>query len=106
MSDYWTPNNPNAKYPDWTSGQRTYFDTHLYQDASFLRLKNLQVGVALPNKWMEAQKVFKAVRFTFTGRNLLTATKYEGIDPEIAGNLARGVVGASKQYLFGIELTF
>lgn len=106
VSDYWTPNNPNAKYPDWTSGQRTYFDTHLYQDASFLRLKNLQVGVALPNKWMEAQKVFKSVRFTFTGRNLLTATKYEGIDPEIAGNLARGVVGASKQYLFGIELTF
>ena len=106
VSDYWTPNNRNARFPDWTKGQRTYFDTHLYEDASFLRLKNLQIGIALPNRWMEAQKVFESVRFTFTGRNLLTATNYSGIDPEIAGNLARGVVGSSKQYLFGVELTF
>ena len=106
VSDYWTPNNRDAKYPDWTTGQRTDFDTHLYHDASFMRLKNLQVGIALPNKWMEASKVFNSVRFTFTGRNLLTFTKYEGIDPEIDSNLTRGRVGASKQYLFGVELTF
>lgn len=106
VSDYWTPDNPNAQYPDWTKGQRTYFDTHLYNNASFLRLKNLQVGISLPNKWLEAQKVFDSVRFTFTGRNLLTFTKYPGIDPEIDSNLTRGRVGASKQYLFGIELTF
>lgn len=106
VSDYWTPNNPNAQYPDWTKGQRTYFDTHLYHNASFMRLKNLQVGVALPNNWLEAQKLFKGVRFTFTGRNLWTVTKYPGIDPEVDSNLTRGRVGASKQYLFGIELTF
>ena len=106
VSDYWTPNNPNAQYPDWTKGQRTYFDTHLYQNASFMRLKNLQIGVALPNKWLEAQKLFSGVRLTFTGRNLWTVTKYPGIDPEVDSNLTRGRVGASKQYLIGIELTF
>ena len=106
VSDYWTPNNPNAQYPDWTKGQRTYFDTHLYHNASFMRLKNLQVGVALPNKWLEAQKLFSGVRLTFTGRNLWTITKYPGIDPEVDSNLTRGRVGASKQYLIGIELTF
>ena len=106
VSDYWTPNNKNAQYPDWTKGQRTYFDTHLYHNASFMRLKNLQVGVTLPNRWMEAQNVFDSVRFTFTGRNLWTVTKYPGIDPEIDSNLTRGRVGASKQFLFGLELTF
>ena len=71
-----------------------------------MRLKNLQVGVTLPNRWMEAQNVFDSVRFTFTGRNLWTVTKYPGIDPEIDSNLTRGRVGASKQFLFGLELTF
>ena len=107
VSDYWTPSNPNAKYPDWTiSGMRTQFDTHVYEDASFLRLKNLQIGVSLPNKWMEAQKVFEGVKLTFTGRNLLTFTKFSGIDPEIDSNLTRGQAGATKQYLVGLELTF
>ena len=105
-SDFWTPDNPNAKYPDWTQGYTLQFDTHLYENASFLRLKSLQVGVALPNKWLEAQKVFDSVRFTFTGRNLLTLTKYTGPDPEIDMNLSMGIPGTTKQYLFGLELTF
>ncbi|MBR3013087.1 MAG: SusC/RagA family TonB-linked outer membrane protein [Bacteroidales bacterium] len=106
VSDYWTPENPNAKYPDWTKGQRTYFCTHLYHDASFMRLKNLQIGASIPNRWLESQKLFDSVRLTFTGRNLLTLTKYPGIDPEVDSNLTRGRVGASKQYLIGLELTF
>ena len=106
VSDYWTPNNKNAQYPDWTKGYVMQFDTHLYEDASFLRLKNLQVGVALPNKWLEAQKLFDSVKLTFTGRNLLTFTKYTGVDPEIDGNLTYGRLGGSKQYLVGLEFTF
>lgn len=106
VSDYWTPTNTNAKYPDWTKGYVMQFDTHLYEDASFLRLKNLQVGVALPNKWIESQKVFKKVQLTFTGRNLLTFTNYTGVDPEVDGNLTYGRAGNSKQYLAGLELSF
>ncbi|MBO4671156.1 MAG: SusC/RagA family TonB-linked outer membrane protein [Bacteroidales bacterium] len=106
VSDYWTPSNKDAMYPDWTKGYVMQFDTHLYEDASFLRLKNLQFGVALPNKWLEAQKLFDSVKLTFTGRNLLTFTNYTGLDPEISGNLTYGRVGNSKQYLVGLEFTF
>ena len=106
VSDFWTPTNRNAQWPDWSKGYVMQFDTHLYEDASFLRLKSLQVGIALPNKWLEAQKVFKGVKITFTGRNLLTATNYTGIDPEVDSNLSYGRPGNSKQYLGGIELTF
>ena len=106
VSDYWTPTNKDAAWPDWSKGYTMQFDTHLIEDGSFLRLKNLQIGVSLPNKWMEASKLFDSVRFTFTGRNLLTFTKYSGPDPEIDSNLSLGIPGTTKQYLFGVELTF
>lgn len=82
------------------------FDTHLIEDGSFLRLKSLQVGVAVPNKWLEAQKVFDSIRLTFTGRNLWTLTNYSGPDPEIDSNLSMGIPGTTKQYLVGLELNF
>ena len=106
VSDFWTPEHTDAAWPDWSKGYVMQFDTHLYENASFLRLKNLMVGVSLPNKWLESQKVFKGIKLTFTGRNILTFTKYTGIDPEVDSNLSYGRPGNSKQYLGGIELTF
>ena len=106
VSDFWTPTNTDAAWPDWTKGYTMQFDTHLYENASFLRLKSLQVGIALPNKWLEAQKVFNSVRLTFTGRNLFTVTNYTGIDPEVDSNLSYGRPGNTKQYLVGLELSF
>ena len=106
VSDYWTPTHTNATYPDWTKGYTMQFDTHLIEDASFLRLKSLQIGYSLPNKWMEASKLFDSVRFTFTGRNLLTFTKYSGSDPEIDENLSMGIPGTTMQFLLGVELNF
>ena len=42
--NYWTPENPNAAFPDWSQGYVMQFDTHLLENASFLRLKNLQMS--------------------------------------------------------------
>ncbi len=107
VSDFWTPDNTDAEYPAWSKGAVMQFDTHLLEDASFLRLKNLQVGYALPKKALAwSNGVLKDVKITFTGRNLLTATKYTGIDPEINSNLTYGVAGNSKQFLGGLEITF
>ena len=82
------------------------FDTHLVENASFLRLKSLQIGISLPNKWIEAQKLFNSVRLTFIGRNLFTITNYTGVDPEVDSNLTYGRPGNTKQYLVGLELSF
>ena len=106
ISDFWTPANRNAKWPDWTKGETVQFDTHIYENASFLRLKALQVGYSLPESLLKNQKVFKGVRISFTGRNLLTATKYSGIDPEVDSNLSIGMPGNTKQFVAGLELTF
>jgi len=53
-----------------------------YEDASFVRLRNVSLGVELSkftNKdWL------KKCQLVFSGRNLLTFTDYSGMDPEIS----------------------
>ena len=104
ISDFWTEVNKDAAWPDWRNGAVMQFDTHLIEDASFLRMKNVQVAYSLPLR--NAQKVFRDVKLTFTGRNLLTFTRYSGIDPENDTNVSLGLPANSKQYLFGFEFTF
>ena len=104
--DYWTPENTDAKYPDWSKGYVMQMDSHCYEDADFLRLKNLQVAYTLPKRFLGNQNVFNGLKISFTGRNILTLTKYSGLDPEVDSNLTLGRVGNSKQYLVGLELTF
>ncbi len=106
VSDFWTPYNTNAKFPDWSKGYQMQFDTHLLEDASFLRLKSLVVGYSLPQSWLKNQNVIKSATFTLTGRNLLTFTKYTGLDPEVDSNLTVGIPGNTLQVLGGIELKF
>lgn len=106
VSDFWTPYNTDAQYPDWSKGYNMEFDTHVLENASFLRLKNLTIGYALSKKALGTQNVVKGVQFTLTGRNLWTVTKYTGIDPEMDSNLTYGVPGNTLQVLGGIEIKF
>lgn len=106
VADFWTPTNTDAKYPDWSKDVAMQLDTHLFEDADFLRLKNLQLAYALPERILKRQNVISGLKFSFTGRNLFTLTPYSGIDPEVDSNLSLGIVGNSKQYLFGVELVF
>lgn len=82
------------------------FDTHLLENASFLRLKNLTLAYNLPSQWMEATGFMKAVRLSFTGRNLFTVTGYDGADPEIDSNLTMGGYPATRQFVLGVDVTF
>ena len=105
-ADYWTEDNKNAQFPNWEEGYTLQFDDSMLENASFLRLKNLQIGYQLPKSLLAWQNVLSDVKFTATARNLFTVTNYGGIDPEVDSNLVRGIIGNSKQFLFGIELTF
>jgi TonB-linked SusC/RagA family outer membrane protein len=50
-------------------------------DASYIRLKNVQVSYQLPVKWISKAKI-KNANLYVQGQNLLTFTKYIGLDPE------------------------
>ena len=52
-----------------------------FTDVSYIRLKNLALSWGLPQKWMDKAH-FRNVRFYLHGQNLLTITRYKGLDPE------------------------
>ena len=87
-------------------GEVLTFDTHLLENASFLRLKNLSVGYQLPQTWMNKTKFIRSCKFTVSARNLFTITKYKGADPEIDSNLTYGAYPSTRQFTIGAELTF
>ncbi len=82
------------------------FDTRVLQNASFLRLKNLTLSYSLPQQWMQATRFFDSVRIYATARNLFTATKYKGGDPEKEGNISLGFYPGTRQYMLGVEVSF
>ena len=53
-------------------------------DASYIRLKNVALSYALPDKWQRAMRM-QSCRVFFQGQNLLTITNYKGLDPETQG---------------------
>ena len=82
------------------------FDTHLLENSSFLRLKNLTLAYDLPSKWMKATNFMTGARLSFTGRNLFTVTKFKGADPEIDTNISYGGYPATRQFVLGVEVNF
>lgn len=81
-------------------------DDHLVENASFLRLKNLTIQYALPQSVLRHTKVIERCNFFVTGRNLLTWTDFTGYDPEPDQNLVHFGYPNTRQYVFGVELTF
>jgi len=89
--DAWTPENPSNTVPavyigsGWYEGGYggiyAYGSTYHLPDASYLRLKNINISYALPAKWVGKFKS-KGVSVYVSGDNLLTWTKYPGLDPE------------------------
>ncbi|HCS87667.1 MAG TPA: SusC/RagA family protein, partial [Bacteroidales bacterium] len=87
------------------------------QNAAYIRLKNLQIGYTLPDKWMQKIHVQK-LRIYFSAENLFTATKLATMfDPETidGGNnnsekdwRTRNNGNAyplSQEYSFGLSIT-
>lgn len=75
-------------------------------DASFLRLKNVTLSYNLPQAWLKYTKVLQNVRVYAQGQNLITWTKFEGFDPEDDANLTLGRYPTSRQFTFGLDVTF
>ena len=81
--------------------------TLLVHDASFLRLRNLQVGYTLPAQ-LTRKAYIQRLRFYASFDNLLTITGYKGMDPEIGSTMGidKGVYPQARVYTFGLNLTF
>ena len=88
-SDYNTPITINGETGAWTAFYRGVYavvsrngtKNYFYEDASFLRLRNVNVAVDLSKL---TKTPFRSCQLLFTGRNLWTHTHYSGMDPEIS----------------------
>lgn len=96
IDNAWTPEHPENTYPRIErgyaalNGQRSMYEPNDYylQNVGFLRVKNLSLGVTVPQKLTKKFSVEK-MRLFFSGENIFTwsfgnLTKY--VDPEQAGS--------------------
>ncbi|HCF81833.1 TonB-dependent receptor [Petrimonas sp.] len=90
----WDGTNPNRRASTW-----------YLQDASFLRLKNLTVGYIIPAN-ITSKVSIDRIRLYFSGDNLLTFTKYKGLDPERAGDGRFVQYPQNKIVSFGVNVEF
>lgn len=81
-------------------------DSHLLEDASFLRLKNISLSYALPRKLVQRTRVMEGVRFFAQAQNLFTFTRFGGMDPESSANVYQATYPMSRQFTFGAEIGF
>lgn len=104
--DRWTPANPSTKLPR-VGGQNNQVPSTFYiEDASYLRLKNLELGYTLPAATTQKFGVSK-LRIYLGAQNLLTFTKMKNFDPERArGGNTDQLTPLYKVYTFGVNLKF
>lgn len=84
-------------------GYQNNYESDLYLfKGDYLKLKNLTIGYTLPVNI--SQKVFaQSIRAYVSGENLLTITKYPGVDPEMDAGVGYPTI---KQFAFGLNVTF
>lgn len=109
---YYDPANPNDPRTNTTAKNtrlkandpqnRAVASNHWLYDATWVKLKNLQIGYNLPEAWTKRLMLQRA-RIYFSGENLLLITAFPGLDPEIGSGVGYPTM---KQYSFGVNLTF
>lgn len=122
MTNYWTPNNPDARYPRLasigspsnTNNWRNGSDLYRY-NAAYARLKNVNIGYTLPSA-LTRKAGIQRIRVSAIGQNLFTLSKLKFIDPETTefGNSVSPNTGSNsaRNYLLpifigaGLDITF
>jgi TonB-linked SusC/RagA family outer membrane protein len=85
-------------------GTARQFSSRDVQDASFIRLRNLQVGY---NFVIQNEKIgIRSIRLWGQGQNLFTWTKWRGFDPEESNNIATYEFPNPRTYTIGLDINF
>ncbi|MFH0756850.1 MAG: SusC/RagA family TonB-linked outer membrane protein, partial [Bacteroidota bacterium] len=110
--DRWTPTNTNTDIPKANLERGYVFSDRWVEDASYIRLKNISLGYNFSESILRRIK-FRSVRIYVSAQNILTFTKYKGVDPEIAYNSSNTNLGLDyagypnvKSVTFGLNLGF
>lgn len=103
--NHWSESTPNGTLPRLTTlGSANNYSTNSLwvTDASFLKLRTLELYYKLPARWMKNQRVVKAAKLYVRGHDLFCADGIDIADPEVLGTTHP----AMRQFTFGFNLQF
>lgn len=109
----WTPQNTNTTVARATDSPVPQVTDRYIENGSYLKLKNASLGYTFSNAL--ASKIHaKLIRVYVSGQNLLTITKYTGLDPEVNfydnDNTKQGIDYGTyppvRTFLAGLNVTF
>ena len=106
--DYWTPENPGAKFPspglNSTANKlySNYKSAFRYEKADYLKIKDITLAYNLP-KCLLGKVGISNCRVYGSLKNFLTWSKIDNYDPERGGSIAFPM---QKQVVLGINLEF
>jgi len=102
--DYWTPVNTGARYQrpgiagsDGIAGDR-------WAPRSFIRLQNVRLSYDVEASALDRVGI-KNLKLFFSGKNLITLTKWEGWDPETGARVDDSTRPVMRNFSFGVNLT-
>lgn len=99
---------PHSKYPRAFNKDDKFntrwSDFWLY-DASFIRLKNLEIAYNMPKRWLKALNM-QSIRVYLVGNNLFTIDKIKFQDPESSASAAGQYYPQLRTYTVGVNVTF
>jgi len=104
--DYWTPENPDARYR-----QIGYYTVALgetfspYVQRSFVRLQDVTLSYNLSQSLIQKLK-FSKLKVFLNGKNLITWTDWDGWDPETGSGLDAGAYPLLRSYTIGLNVEF
>lgn len=104
---YEDPYNQDVLFPRLStinSGNNSRPSTWWYRDASYIRLKNVELGYALNQNWVKRMHL-EAIKLYVQGENLYTWDKVKFWDPEITGR-SGSRYPISSTWTFGLNVTF
>lgn len=112
VNNHWSVDNPNpnARYPrlngvEYSNNNNTKRSTFWTRDASFIRLKNVEIGYTFPKRWTEKARI-QNLRLYVSGVNLLTwAPDMHLYDPEL-GTTDGQKYPPSRVFNVGLNINF
>ncbi|MBB5284270.1 TonB-linked SusC/RagA family outer membrane protein [Rhabdobacter roseus] len=109
----WSPENQtNANYRAGGQGPIGYHSSRVLEDGSYLRLKTLALSYSIPQRIVSKLSIAN-LSLTMSAQNLLTWTRYSGMDPEVSARNSVLTPGfdfsaypQARTVLFGLNATF
>ena len=95
-----------------STGLNSQMSTWHIEDGSYLRIRNITLGVTLPQKWVNTIKIQNA-RVYVSAQNPFTFTRYSGYNPEVnkednplTPGIDYGTYPLANSFVIGLNVTF